>query len=325
MTQPTPIQFSIIIPVYNRPDEIRELLASLLRQTYKDFEVIIVEDGSSVLAEKVTRDFMGKLNVKYFYKENTGPGLSRNYGMERASGNYFIILDSDVIVPENYLQIVSEELQNKYVDAYGGPDAAAEDFTPVQKAINYAMTSFFTTGGIRGKGDRFEKFHPRSFNMGISQEVFEKTGGFSPMRYGEDIDFSIRIMQAGFLTALFRKAFVYHKRRNDFRSFFKQVEHSGEARIALWHKHPGSLKAVHFFPALFVAGASLSLLCAFFLSCAFGLLLYLIYFIILTLDATRQYKSLRLGILSAWASFVMLTGYGWGFIKKILFNSQKNT
>ena len=318
MIQPTPIQFSIIVPVYNRPDEIRELLASLLRQTYKDFEVIIVEDGSSVLAEKVTRDFMGKLNVKYYYKENSGPGLSRNYGMQRAQGNYFIILDSDVIVPENYMQTVHANLQQNYVDAFGGPDAAAKDFTPVQKAINYAMTSFFTTGGIRGKGNRFEKFHPRSFNMGISKEVFNKTGGFSPMRYGEDIDFSIRIMQAGFKTALFRKAFVYHKRRNNFLSFFQQVEHSGKARIDLWRKYPDSLKAVHLFPVIFFIGAILSILTFLFFHFKLGLFLYTFYFFILMLDATLQYKSLRLGVLSAYASFIMLAGYGWGFLRSLL-------
>ncbi len=172
MTSLNFVQFSIIVPVYNRPDEIKELLESLLRQTYKNFEVIIVEDGSSVLSEKITRDFTGKLNVKYFYKENSGPGLSRNYGIERASGNYFIILDSDVIVPPEYISIVHKELSNNYVDAYGGPDAFTDDFSPVQKAINYAMTSFLTTGGIRGKGDRFAKFQPRSLIWGISKKSF---------------------------------------------------------------------------------------------------------------------------------------------------------
>lgn len=317
------LSFSMIIPVYNRPDEIRDLLSSLLRQSYTDFEVIVVEDGSSVLAEKVTRDFMGKLRVKYFYKENSGPGLTRNYGMKKASGNYFIILDSDTVLPENYMQTVVNRLQQNYVDAYGGPDAAADDFTPVQKAINYAMTSFFTTGGIRGKSRSLEKFHPRSFNMGLSKEVFHKTGGFSPMRYGEDIDLSIRILKEGFKTALFQEAFVYHKRRNNFLSFFRQVKHSGEARVALWKKYPDSLKPVHLFPSLFAIGLIFSLLMAVF-KIYLPLFLYLLYFLILFFHASSQYKNFKTGFLSAVASFVMLLGYGWGFLQAVFSKKLEN-
>ncbi len=311
------ISFSIIIPVYNRPDEIKELLNSLTRQTFTGFEVIVVDDGSSVLCEKVTRDYMGRLNVKYFYKENTGPGTTRNYGMKRAEGDYYIILDSDVIVPPGYMQIVSKRLQNQYVDAYGGPDAAMDSFTPVQKAINFAMTSVLTTGGIRGKSEKVEKFHPRSFNMGLSKEVFLKTGGFSNMRFGEDIDLSIRIMQNGFKTALFSDAFVYHKRRNNLKSFFNQVKHSGEARIDLYKKHPDSLKAVHFFPAVFTTGLGFSLiLCLWHVY--WPLFFYIVYFTLLLFGAFKMYKDLKLSIYSALASFVMLIGYGWGFIKAIL-------
>lgn len=309
------ISFSIIVPVYNRPDEITELLESLKKQTFKDFEVIIIEDGSSVLSEKVSRNNMGPLNLKYFYKENTGPGLSRNYGMQKAGGNYFIILDSDVVLPENYMQTVHSELSKDYTDAFGGPDAAAPDFSPIQKAINYAMTSWLTTGGIRGKGEKLDKFYPRSFNMGISKKVFQQTGGFSAMRYGEDIDLSIRMMKAGFRTKLFPKAFVYHKRRNNWRNFFNQVKHSGEARVILSRLHPGTLKFLHFFPAIFTLGLILSILLALF-GCYFGLILYLIYFFGLVIDASRQYKQLKLGFLSAMAAFVMLTGYGWGFLRQ---------
>ena len=309
------ISFSIIIPVYNRPDEIAELLESLTKQIFKDFEVIIVEDGSSVLSEKVSRNYMGLLNLKYFYKENTGPGLSRNYGMQKAGGNYFIILDSDVVLPKNYMQTVYNELTRDYTDAFGGPDAAAPDFSPIQKAINYAMTSWLTTGGIRGKGQKLDKFYPRSFNMGISKRLFQLTGGFSAMRYGEDIDLSIRMMKAGFKTKLFPKAFVYHKRRNNWRSFFNQVKHSGEARIVLSRLHPGTLKLLHFFPALFTLGLIISLLLVLF-GCYFGLILYLVYFFVLVIDATRQYKQLKLSVLSAFAAFVMLSGYGWGFLRQ---------
>ncbi len=310
------ISFSIIVPVYNRPDEIVELLESLKAQTFKDFEVIVVEDGSSVLSEKVCSAYMGPLNLKYFYKENTGPGPSRNYGMQRAAGNYFIILDSDVVLPLNYMQIVHDTLRKDYTDVYGGPDEASQNFSPVQKAINYAMTSWLTTGGIRGKGDKLEKFHPRSFNMGLSKEVFEQTGGFANLRYGEDIDLSIRMMKAGFKTRLIPEAFVYHKRRNNCRSFFNQVRHSGEARIVLSRLHPGTLKPLHFFPAVFVSGFILSIVFA-LSGFYYGLLVYLIYFFVLVTDATIKYKKISLGFLSAFASFVMLSGYGTGFIKKL--------
>ncbi len=314
--KPANISFSIIIPVYNRPGEVAELLESLKNQTFNDFEVIVVEDGSSLLSEKVCRKYMGPLNLKYFYKENTGPGPSRNYGMQRATGNYFIILDSDVVLPEKYMQIVYDSLQKDYTDAYGGPDEAALDFTPVQKAINYAMTSWLTTGGIRGKGNKLEKFHPRSFNMGISKKVFEQTGGFSDMRYGEDIDLSIRIMKAGFKTKLIPEAFVYHKRRNDWRSFFNQVRHSGEARIVLSRLHPGTLKILHFFPAVFTLGFILSIILL-FSGFYYGIILYGLYFVVLLIDASIKYKRISLGFLSAFASFVMLLGYGTGFIKKL--------
>ena len=322
MTKPPSIQFSIIVPVYNRPDEIRELLVSLYRQTYKDFEVIVVDDGSAVLAEKATRDFMDKLKLRYFYKENTGPGLSRNYGMERATGNYFIILDSDVLIPSEYMQIVADNLHHHFVDAYGGPDAAAENFTSFQKAVNFAMTSFLTTGGIRGKGKSLEKFNPRSFNMGISKEVFKKTGGFSDMRYGEDIDLSIRIRKSGFKTALFKNAFVYHKRRTNIRSFFNQIKHSGTARVALWKKYPDSLKWVHLFPVLFLFGLILSIL----LSLAgiyIGLGFYVAYFVLLGVVAFFHYKQIKLAFLSALASFVMLTAYGWGFLTALFKQKKK--
>jgi len=313
----TDIRFSIIIPVYNRPKEISELLESLNNQSFKNFEVIVVDDGSSKLSEKVTRDYMGKLDVKYYYKANSGPGLSRNYGMERAEGNYFIILDSDVIVPKDYMAIVAKKLQQNYVDSFGGPDAAMDSFTPLQKAINFAMTSVLTTGGIRGASEKAGKFHPRSFNMGLSKEVFRKTGGFSDMRYGEDIDLSIRIMQAGFKTKLFPEAFVYHKRRNDLISFFNQVKHSGEARVVLHKKYPKSLKLVHFFPAIFTLGLLLSFL-LFLLGIKTFLSIYLLYFLVLTISAALKYKDIKLGLLSAVASFVMLIGYGWGFLKSYI-------
>ncbi len=313
MNKPAHLQFSIIVPVFNRPDEIQELLDSLCRQTYTNFEVIIVEDGSRVLSEKICRDFMGRLDLKYHYKENSGPGLSRNYGMKKANGNYFIILDSDVIVPENYMKIIYNTLQNSYVDAFGGPDAAHQSFTPTQKAINYAMTSILTTGGIRGKSEKVEKFHPRSFNMGISKVVFNQTKGFSKLRFGEDIDLSIRIMEKGFSTKLIPEAFVYHKRRNTFASFYKQVFNSGIARINLYTLHKKSLKPAHFFPAVFTLGLLLGILLL-MLGYKYWLLPYVLYAIVVFLDAFRKEKNAGLAGLSVLSSFVMLIGYGLGFM-----------
>ena len=236
------MRYSVIIPVYNRPDEVDELLQSLTRQSFKDFEVIIVEDGSSVPCKNVADRYQDILNIRYYSKPNSGPGQTRNYGAERSRGEYLIILDSDCILPEDYFQEVEKELQETPADAFGGPDRAHASFTDVQKAINYSMTSFFTTGGIRGGKKKMDKFYPRSFNMGVRREVYEALGGFSRMRFGEDIDFSIRIFKGGYRCRLFPGAWVYHKRRTDLKKFFKQVHNSGIARINLYKKHPDSLK-----------------------------------------------------------------------------------
>lgn len=240
--------YSIIIPVYNRPDELDDLLASLCRQTYVHFEVIVVEDGSTVPARAVVERYRDRLDMCYLVIENSGPGIARNRGAERARGEYLLILDSDVTLPAAWLEQVHDALRHYPVDAFGGPDRAHPSFTPVQRAINYAMTSFLTTGGIRGGRRKLDTFYPRSFNMGIKREVYHALGGFSGVRYGEDIDFSLRIVEAGYRVRLFPAAWVYHKRRTSLWRFFHQVRHSGEARIWLSRSHPGSLKAVHCCP-----------------------------------------------------------------------------
>ena len=227
------MKYSIIVPVFNRPDEVRELLQSLTLQTFTDFEVIIVEDGSQKPCQEVCNSFAQSLRLKYFMKPNSGPGQSRNYGAERADGDFLIVLDSDVVLPEGYLQAVDNELKTNPCEAFGGPDASHPSFTPVQKAISYSMTSFFTTGGIRGGKAKLDKFYPRSFNMGIRRDVYRQLDGFSKMRFGEDIDFSYRIVEAGYRPRLFPSAWVWHKRRTDFRKFFRQVYNSGIARINL--------------------------------------------------------------------------------------------
>ena len=323
------MKYSIIVPVFNRPDEVDELLESLLSQEEKDFEVIIVEDGSQVPCKKVCDKYADRLDLHYYYKENSGPGQSRNYGAERAKGDYLLILDSDVVLPKGYIRAVSEELNREPADAFGGPDCAHESFTDTQKAISYSMTSFFTTGGIRGGKKKLDKFYPRSFNMGIRRDVYQELGGFSKMRFGEDIDFSIRIFKAGKRCRLFPKAWVWHKRRTDFRKFWKQVYNSGIARINLYKKYPESLKLVHLLPMVFTVGTTcllLLILSGLFLLCIpilniigsllvmIGLMPLLLYSIIICVDSTMQNNSLKIGLLSIAAAFIQLTGYGCGFI-----------
>jgi len=307
------IELSLIIPLYNRPEEIRELLESLCLQSDSNFEVIVVEDGSTLKSENIVDSFRDRLMLSYYFKPNSGPGQSRNYGAERAKGNYFVFLDSDCILPPHYVQEVLSFLEASYVDAFGGPDRADKSFSPIQKAINYSMTSLFTTGGIRGNKNSVEKFHPRSFNMGYSKLVFEKTGGFAKMRFGEDIDMSIRLMKAGFKTALIPDAYVYHKRRTNFRQFYKQVHNSGIARINLYKRHPESLKLLHFFPAAFTVYSLLSLPAWYFHPLPLVLLAF--YLILIAVDASVRNRSLLVGGLAVLASFIQLFSYGLGFIK----------
>ncbi len=338
--------FSVVVPVFNRPGEVDELLESLTRQTFKDFEVIIVEDGSSIPCKEVCSKYDNRLHLTYIKKENSGPGQSRNCGAERASGDFLLILDSDVVLPEGYMKAVSDELHRDSADAFGGPDRAHASFTPVQRAISYSMTSFFTTGGIRGGKKKLDKFYPRSFNMGIRRNVYQRLGGFSNMRFGEDIDFSIRIFKGGYKCRLFPEAWVWHKRRTDFRKFYRQVYNSGIARINLYKKYPDSLKVVHLLPAVFAVGTVCCLLVALlgmitmmagiwlaakpaeydcmtgpvamtiaglFLTAA-ALSPLILYSLVILVDSSLLNKSLKVGLLSVPAAFVQLTGYGMGFI-----------
>ena len=301
-----PLKYSFVIPVFNRPDEVDELLDSLTRQSLSTFEVVVVEDGSQVPCHDVCARYVGKLDLHYFSKPNSGPGQSRNYGVERARGEYVIILDSDVVVPPGYLQAVDDELKRESCEAFGGPDRAADSFTPTQKAISYSMTSFFTTGGIRGGKKKLDKFYPRSFNMGIRRDVYQRLGGFSKMRFGEDIDFSIRIFKAGLHCRLFPGAWVYHKRRTDFRKFWRQVFNSGIVFLAL----------------LFVAGL-LSVLFSLARSerdmglymMTFALVPLILYSLLILADSARQSHSLKIGLLSVRAAFTQLMGYGCGFLQ----------
>lgn len=304
---------SLIIPVYNRPNEVEDLLDSLTRQSETNFEVVIVEDGSKETCQHVIEAFKNKLDVSYFYIPNGGPGNARNYGAKQSKGDYLIVLDSDCILPPGYIQSVNKELKETGADAFGGPDKASDSFTDVQKAINYSMTSFLTTGGIRGGKIQLEKFVPRTYNMGFSRRVYEAVGGFREM-FSEDIDMSTRIRQAGFSPVLLRQVYVWHKRRVDFRRFFRQVYVFGMSRVTLKLLYPGSLKLVHLFPACFVIGTLALILLGIFVSPWFLLPLG-IYLAAVFIGALVATKSLKIGALAVPAAVIQLGGYGLGFIK----------
>ena len=312
-SRPNTIALSLVIPLYNRPDEIDELLESLTHQSYSEFEVVVVEDGSTLPSIDIVKNYAEQLNINYLVKENGGPGPARNFGADHVSGNYLVFLDSDCLIPERYIEVVLQQLSEKYTDAYGGPDRAHPSFTAVQMSINYSMTSFLTTGGIRGSKKSLEKFHPRSFNMGISKAVFQDLKGFSRMRFGEDVDFSMRIMEAGHTTQLIEAAFVYHKRRTDLNKFFKQVYNSGIARINLSKRHPDTLRLLHALPSIFVVANAILLVLSIFLHpiFIFPLILYLLTVFI---DAVFKEGSVVVGILSIFAVITQLTGYGSGFL-----------
>ncbi|HET8838235.1 MAG TPA: glycosyltransferase [Flavobacteriaceae bacterium] len=305
--------YSFIVPIYNRPEELRELLESISQLSGKiPFEVIVVEDGSTISSEEIAAEFSKKLNIRYFYKENTGPGDSRNFGMKNAHSDYFLILDSDVLLPPQYLQEVNFFLKENHVECFGGRDAAHESFGDLQKAINYVMTSFLTTGGIRGDKKAAKNFEPRSFNMGISRKAFEATGGFGKIHPGEDPDLSLRIKKMGFSTAFAPKVFVYHKRRIDWQKFYVQVNKFGKARPILTSWHRGSEKLVFWLPGLFMLALLFSIILSFF-SIFWPLGIYIVYFLVVFLDAAIKNKSIFIGILALRALLTQFFGYGLGF------------
>lgn len=307
-------EYSFIIPVYNRPDEVRELLESMRKLiSIRSFEIVIIEDGSSIRSNEVVRQFSEDLNISYYYKSNSGPGDSRNYGMKKAKADYYLILDSDVVLPENYLKEVHNFLSKNYCDCFGGPDAAHPSFSNIQKAIDYTMTSFFTTGGIRGGRRGVRGFQPRSFNMGISKKAFEESKGFGHIHPGEDPDLSLRLKKVGFKICLIPEAKVFHKRRIDWNKFYTQVKKFGLVRPILNKWHPGSSKVTYWFPTLFMVGFIFSTIMAilgqwFFMGC------YIIYFLIIGIDAAIKNKSIYIGLLAIRAVIVQFSGYGMGFL-----------
>ncbi|WP_026706412.1 glycosyltransferase [Flavobacterium soli] len=310
--------FSLIIPVFNRPDEINELLESLVLSDFKqDFEIVVIEDGSTIPCKGIVDAYTNKLNITYFFKPNSGPGDSRNFGMRNAKGDYFIIFDSDCIIPKSYLTEVTKALNAKYVDCFGGPDKALDSFSDVQKAINFAMTSFLTTGGIRGGSEKLDKFQPRSFNMGISKIAFEKSQGFGNIHPGEDPDLSIRLWNLGFETRLFPDAYVYHKRRIDWSKFYKQVNKFGKARPILNSWYPKHNKLTFFFPTVFVIGFLIAVI-ALLIEIPVFIYCYGIYLVLLFITALINTKSLKIAVLSLVAVTIQFYGYGIGFLKSFV-------
>jgi len=315
MSQPT---YSVIIPVYNRPQEVAELLESLTRQTFQNFEVVLVEDGSTITSEKVFEQFANRLSIQYFFKPNTGPGPSRNFGFEKARGQYFVVFDSDCILPPHYFETVEAFLKNEKADAWGGPDRGMKDFTALQQAMAFTMSSTLTTGGIRG--GKQKSFQPRSFNMGISREVFDKTKGFHFDRFAEDIELSIRIRKLGFKIALIPEAFVYHKRRTSLLQFFKQVSNFGKGRILVGRKHPGEVKITHWLPAFFLLGL-LTIQVLFLFIPAWAILLSIIYgayVLLVAVDCFISTGSIQVTLLSIPSVIVQMIGYGYGFLRTII-------
>ena len=308
--------YSIIVPVYNRPGEVKELLDSLKAQTVKPFELLIIEDGSKERCDHLLDHYRSFFTVHYYYKDNSGRSDTRNYGMARATGDYLLFFDSDVILPPSYFENLDAALSSDYCDCFGGPDAADDSFSDMQKAVSHAMTSFWTTGGIRGGKAVMEKFCPRTFNMGLSRKVYERVGDFKDMM-GEDIDLSIRIRNAGFTIRLIREVFVYHKRRIDLHRFFKQVNNFGQARIWLQLIHPGSLKLVHTAPALLLLLGVVLLVASYF--CPWLLLLPLLYVLLIFGDSLFKGSSVKVAVLSVVAAAVQIVGYGTGFLKALWF------
>jgi glycosyltransferase involved in cell wall biosynthesis len=313
-------QYSIIIPVYNRPQEIEDLLQSLIVQEIIDFEVVIVEDGSTNRCDLVVDRFRDKLDIQYFFKPNSGPGPSRNFGFAQAKGKYLVVFDSDCIIPSGYFKAVEKSLHDNHWDAWGGPDRAHENFTSLQRAMGYTMSSILTTGGIRGGKKRVGWFQPRSFNMGMKRSVFEKTQGFKLSRYAEDIEFSIRMKHAGYKIGLITEAYVYHKRRTNLKQFYQQVFNFGRGRVMVGKVHPREVKLTHWFPTFFLAGTISIILTPLISLGLFALAvgLFVFYLIAILIHSYKENKDTVVALLSVPAALLQLWGYGAGFLSEKL-------
>lgn len=308
--------YSVIVPTFKRPNEVNELFDSLTQATYKEFEVILADGTPDKQLEPVIAKYQDKLTIRHLHRPYLGISESRNLGAEHAKGDYFIFFDSDCIIPPAYFEEVNAYITKHQPDAFGGPDAAGASFTPVQKAISYSMTSLLTTGGIRGGKKRVGKFHPRGFNMGISKTAFEKNGGYSLLKCAEDIELSIRLMHQSYKVVLIPEAFVYHKRRTNFKQFYRQVFRFGAARINIFRLYRNELKITHVFPVAFLFYILwIPLSAVIHPLVALGSLgLLLLYFFALFVHSTGLNNSLKVGMLSVASAIVQFTAYGFGFL-----------
>ncbi len=320
------IKYSVIVAVYNRPKEIEDLLNSISNQKFKDFEVIIVDDGSEKSSREIFQDFRDKINLSYFFIQNQGPALARNFGVTKSSGDWIIFFDSDCTIPENYFFEVEKYISKNDIDFYGGPDMMDESFSYLQKSINYSMTSLITTGGIRGRKKSVDKFLPRSFNMGIKKKSFDAVGGFSDIRqYGEDLDLSYKLIFNGNKSALIYNAKVFHKRRTNLVKFFWQMFKSGKGRHFLNLKYEFTFRVFHLFPTIFIFVFILSQILYIFLGYKIGIYLqfiYLIYFFLIFIDSTLINKNPIIGFFSFITTFIQFLGYGIGYIYGVLSKGQ---
>lgn len=312
--------FSVVIPVYNRPDELHEVLSSLVSQSFKDFEVIVIDDGSTISSRSVIERFQKNLTLTFLTLPNQGQGFARNDGMKAAKGSFFIILDSDVSLPLTYLEVLKKAIHERNLDAFGGPDAANDHFGSLQKGMDFAMTSFWTTGGIRGKLKDASKFQARGFNMGVSKTVFETTGGFLDPNKGEDIEWSIRIKKAGYKLELIEEAFVYHKRKSTLKSFAKQAFSFGRNRVNVSRYHPEAIKAVHLLPSFFLLFSEVTLISGVLILEIFPFLVSLLalWSIAVLVSSTKKYKSFLVGFYSLITSFTQLWSYGLGLLVELV-------
>ena len=316
--------FSLIIPTYNRLNELQELIPTIEQQEYDltSIELVIVDDGSTDGTSAYINSYKSDLKITYVKQQNQGPGPARNIGMSLATGAYFIFVDSDCLLPPQYFSELAAGITAEGYEAFGGPDTYHPSFSPLLKAINYAMTSFIGTGGTRGSKKSIAKFYPRSFNMGISRTVYDIIGGFGSMRHGQDMDYSARIYQAGFQVGLISDAFVYHKRRTSLWRFFKQIHNWGVTRINLAGLHPNMLKPIHLAPAfILIAGLLILLSAPFWLwgfaLLKFGLLGLVALMIFISIQSFLEYRSVQVALLSILTLFIQVFAYAVGSLNGI--------
>lgn len=320
-------KFALISPTFKRPDEVTEFLDSLRKLDYpKDkFEIILGDGTPGDELRPLIYPYQKDLPLKIYYEEFLPVSNARNRAAELSTAQFFIFLDSDCIIPEGYLKAVEFFLDaHPQINLFGGPDAASEDFTDLQKAISFSMTSFLTTGGIRGGSSSVTTYHPRGFNMGISAELFNKVGGYDEnFVCGEDVELSMRLIKAGAKSAFIEEAHVFHKRRTSIKQFRRQVFRFGAARPLLAKAHPGNLKITHLFPLAFTVyrhvSAILFLLVFYFnlsvLSLPFAM--YVLYMVAVFFSALKK-EGLSVALLAVQTTNTMNAGYGIGFLRNYL-------